>query len=53
MNSIVRTMARAIARVNMKKDGYTKKSVGKEKWSEFFHKNWRHYTEVKRKGRNE
>lgn len=42
MSSITRSMARAIARSNMKKAGYTKRDHGsKEEWSGFFHRNWR------------
>ena len=51
MSSITRSMARAIARSNMKKAGYTKKDHGsKEEWSGFFHRNWRLF--VPHKGGN-
>lgn len=44
MSSINRTIARSIARQNMKKAGYTKKNHGdKTEWSEWFHRNWRQF----------
>lgn len=43
MSSMVRSMARSIARENMKKAGYTKSDRGKESWNEFFRRNWRKF----------
>ena len=41
MSSIIRSMARSIAKNTLKKKGYSRNSYGKENWSEFFHNNWR------------
>lgn len=40
MSSINRTIARSIARQNMKKAGYPKSSYGDTDW---FHRNWRNF----------
>ena len=52
MSSITRSMARAIARSNMKKAGYTKKDhASKLDWSAWFHRNWRMFVPVKEEKR--
>lgn len=50
MSGMIRSMARAIAKENMKKNGYTRADRGKQSWSEFFSKNWRKFVR-KGKGR--
>lgn len=51
MSSIVRSMARSIARENMAKAGYTKSDHGKESWSDFFSGNWRKFAPHKKENR--
>jgi hypothetical protein len=51
MSGMIRTMARAIAKENMRRKGYTKADRGKQSWSEFFSKNWRRFVRSKRRKR--
>lgn len=48
---MIRSMARAIAKENMRKNGYTRADRGKLSWSEFFSKNWRKFIRTGKSGR--